>query len=242
MPKEKIIEIDGIGPIHFRHKKRIKNLNISIRPFEPVVVSVPDAVSFQAAARLILSKTEWIRENLDRRESVEHQRLVYTSDDSIRTRWHTGRLLPVPEALSRIEIRRGIIRIFYPEQLPLTDDFTQRLIRLAVIEAYRIEAKTYLPERMRMLAERHSFRYKSLFIKNLKTRWGSCSMQNNINLNLNLMRLGDDLIDYVILHELLHTRFRNHSRDFWMELQKICPQALLYRRQLKNHSLYDFSS
>lgn len=81
-------------------------------------------------------------------------------------------------------------------------------------------AKQLLVSRLQQLAVRHGFKYNRVFIRHQQTRWGSCSYKNNINLNVNLVYLPDALIDYVILHELVHTRIKNHSADFWKELEK----------------------
>ncbi len=84
----------------------------------------------------------------------------------------------------------------------------------------RTAAKKKLVTRLEMLAKLHGFKYNRVFIRNQKTRWGSCSGLNNINLNLNLVRLEQDLIDYVLLHELVHTKVKNHSQRFWRELDR----------------------
>ena len=83
------------------------------------------------------------------------------------------------------------------------------------------KAKRRLTKRLKQLAEKHGFTYNRVFIRNQKTRWGSCSCKNNINLNMKLVKLPDELMDYVILHELVHTRFKNHSSDFWAEMDRL---------------------
>lgn len=80
------------------------------------------------------------------------------------------------------------------------------------------DVKKKLKYRLLYLAEKHGFEYNKVSIRNQKTRWGSCSHDNNISLNMKLILLPVDLIDYVLLHELVHTRIRNHSRQFWKEL------------------------
>ncbi len=103
----------------------------------------------------------------------------------------------------------------------------------AKIEALRKEAKKILPQRLEELAKKHGFKYEKVAIKNAKTRWGSCSYRNNINLNLHLARLDSDLVDYVILHELCHTIEKNHSARFWALLHKHLPDATERRKRLK---------
>ena len=98
-------------------------------------------------------------------------------------------------------------------------------------------ARRKLIHRLEELAEWHGFNYNRIFIRNQKTRWGSCSTSNNINLNMKLVLLPEELIDYVILHELLHTRIKNHSREFWTELDGLVGKAKHFAKQLKEYGL-----
>lgn len=82
------------------------------------------------------------------------------------------------------------------------------------IEELRVRAKGYLPGRVEEIAERFGFRYGRVTIRATRSRWGSCSGENNISLSLYLMNLPPHLIDYVIVHELCHTRHHNHSAQF----------------------------
>jgi predicted metal-dependent hydrolase len=86
-------------------------------------------------------------------------------------------------------------------------------------------ARRKLSARLDTLAAHHGFKYNKLSIRFQKTRWGSCSARNNISLNAKLIRLPKILIDYVLLHELLHTRIKNHGQRFWSELQSLTGDA-----------------
>ena len=103
-------------------------------------------------------------------------------------------------------------------------------------ELLRKKAKNYLPGRVEELAERHGLSYNRVFVKNLKSRWGSCSSKNNINLNLHLMRLPEPLVDYVILHELAHTKEKNHGKGFRNLLNSFVADSRVYDKELKNYS------
>jgi predicted metal-dependent hydrolase len=96
-------------------------------------------------------------------------------------------------------------------------------------------ARQHLIERLNILSQKHGFNYRKVFIKNQKTRWGSCSGKNNINLNINLIRLPDELIDYTILHELVHTRVKNHSRRFWDQMDKLVGDAKKLDSKLREY-------
>jgi predicted metal-dependent hydrolase len=82
------------------------------------------------------------------------------------------------------------------------------------------QARAVLIGRLEEMARIHHLKYRKVSIKNQKTKWGSCSSRDSINLNINLVRLPEQLRDYVILHELVHTRLKNHGREFWAELDK----------------------
>ena len=85
----------------------------------------------------------------------------------------------------------------------------------------RSSAREKLINRLKELSENYGYTYNRVFIRNQKTIWGSCSMRNNINLNIKLVWLPGDLMDYVILHELVHTRIKNHSSEFWQEMDRL---------------------
>ena len=102
----------------------------------------------------------------------------------------------------------------------------------------RATARKQLIDRLNFLSQKHGFNYNKVFIKNQKTRWGSCSGKNNINLNINLARLPDELIDYTILHELVHTRIKNHSQRFWDQMDKLVGNAKKLDSKLNEYKVF----
>lgn len=114
-------------------------------------------------------------------------------------------------------------------------DFNKSKVSDEELKLLRKRAKKYLPERTRFLAEKHGFNIGRIALRNQKTCFGSCSYRNNINLNINLMNYDFEVIDYVILHELVHTRIKNHSKEFWLELEKYCPEYKNLKKQLQNN-------
>mgnify|MGYP000933961646 CR=1 FL=1 len=102
------------------------------------------------------------------------------------------------------------------------------------------EAKDLLKNRLKELSEIYGFKYNRVFIRIQKTRWGSCSAQNNINLNINLVRVSNKLQDYVILHELVHTKVKNHSFEFWNMLNEYVDDARKCDGKLKQYGLILF--
>ena len=99
------------------------------------------------------------------------------------------------------------------------------------------DAEDLLRGRLEALAHCHGFSYNRVSVRNQKTRWGSCSAKNNISLNEKLARLPQRLIDYVVLHELVHTRVKKHGRDFWLELGKYVGEVGALRSELRQYRL-----
>ena len=133
---------------------------------------------------------------------------------------------PEPEAIDRA----GAIYLATLELLKKhnTDTVTMNCL-------HGFAAGKLLVSRLEELAAAHGFRYNRVFVKNQKTLWGSCSSQDNINLNISLARLPDELRDYVLIHELVHTRHKNHSPAFWREVDAIVGDSKALRRKLRQY-------
>ncbi len=85
------------------------------------------------------------------------------------------------------------------------------------------------------LSNIHQLNFYKLIFKTLKSRWGSCSQNNTICINNIIYNLPNHLQEYILLHELAHTKIKNHSLIFWEELEKICPNSKLKRKELRDN-------
>ena len=98
-------------------------------------------------------------------------------------------------------------------------------------------ARAHLIQRLQVLSRKTGFTCNNVAVKHMTSRWGSCSAKNNISLNMELIRLPAKLVDYVILHELVHTRIKNHSQAFWDQLSELIGDAKTLDRQLNQYPL-----
>lgn len=125
---------------------------------------------------------------------------------------------------SWIERHLAIIRHEERHRAELTTDF---------VSPDRVTAKRVLTERLNELALLHGFHYNKLTFREQKTRWGSCSSNNNISLNLKLACIPVELMDFVLLHELVHTRIKNHGPAFKADLEKLVSNFRDLRSRLR---------
>lgn len=94
-------------------------------------------------------------------------------------------------------------------------------------------AKDYIPKRVELLALKYSLKYNLVKITSAKTRWGSCTSKKNLNFTYRLMLAPEEVIDYVIIHELAHLKHMNHSKKFWEEVWKMMVDYKKHEKWLK---------
>lgn len=134
---------------------------------------------------------------------------LYVSDNEIekmvisKSKWIDKHMLKVQ---STIDERSKLEKITFEQVKELAD-----------------QAVEYIPKRVKYYAEKENFVYNKITIKNLVSRWGSCSTKGNLNFNCLLMLTPYYVIDYIVVHELCHLREMNHSEKFWAEVEKIMP-------------------
>lgn len=223
----KKVHIDGIGEVSLYKRRGTSSVRISLTASGVVRVTMPSWAPFKVGIEYARSKQTWIQTHKTAPSHIQdgasigkahHLYFEHTDRSEVRTR-----------------IRQNAIYVSVPTGMDVTDASVQSAAQRASLRAIRYEAKTLLPQRLRHLAAQHGFSVRSIAIRQLKGRWGSCSQDKDIVLNLYLMQLPWELIDYVIVHELVHTRIMAHGRPFWDEVAKYVPHLPLIRKQMRQH-------
>ncbi len=136
-----------------------------------------------------------------------------------------------------LERKEGLRRVYCPETANFEAEAVQALLKKILRGELRHEAEHLLPLRLKAWAEKLHFVYAGVKIRDLKSRWGCCNTSGNITLSLSLMLLPWHLIDYVLIHELCHTKVMNHGKDFKSLIVSVTDgKAPEWRKELKNYS------
>jgi predicted metal-dependent hydrolase len=237
MDVERIIFFDVIGEVVFRKSKRAKRLTIRIKAANDIIVTIPFYVTYKQAETFVLEKRVWIKQVVEKLHEKTGELTIFHELSEFSTLHHDLQIERIEGETVKRKIGNGKILVSIPFTMEVRSKTIQEKIRAAILEAWRKEAKMLLPGRIEILAKQHGFKYSSLSIKNMKTRWGSCTGRNGINLNLHLVRLPQHLSDYIILHELVHTIHKNHGKFFWESLDIVCGDAKGKAKELKNFRL-----
>lgn len=148
------------------------------------------------------------------------------------------RLWLAPSPLKQFTVRSSEegVCICYPEQADFSSARVQTLLRSAVERALKKKAQEYLPPLIHYWAQETGLSFRQLKISKARSRWGSCSSSRDISLSYYLMLLPAHLMDYVILHELAHTREMNHGPEFWRLLDSLTDhRAKALRKELQTY-------
>ena len=220
--------IEGIGEVTLAKRRGTRNLRLSINASGRVRVGMPYWLPYKSAIAFAKGRKDWIAE-----QQILNQQAVLRNKVKV-GKAHTLYFSKDPSA-KLIKTRVDTIAIYVTSPYDETDHRVQHKARVACERALAAEAKTILPHRIKSLSALHGYPYKELRIRKLTSRWGSCSSHGVITLSYFLMQLPWELIDYVILHELVHTKHLNHSPGFWQALEVLAPGAKDLQRQIRVH-------
>lgn len=223
----KTVTIPDIGEVTLYKKRGNRSLRLSIAHNGKIRVSLPYWLPYAAGEQFAKSKTDWIAAQQQRTTTalLEHGHRIGKE--------HTLYFEAVPPSVKlSTRIEQQTIRVCHPRTTSFDHTTVQQAAHRASLRALRKEAQAHLPERLEALAAQYGFVYNSVGVKPLKSRWGSCTSKQDITFNIFLMQLPWHLIDYVIVHELTHTKIMQHGAPFWAEMEKHLPNAKSLRKQM----------
>ena len=230
----KTTNIEGVGLVNIVRKRGIRSMRLKVDNQGAIRLTLPWWVSAHIGLAFVLSKSDWIN----------RQKIVIKFTPYDHMEFGKSLLLRIETATTKRPSKRfdnTTLTVRLPEDLSISDEKANLFISKSITWALRVQAEEMLLPRIRRLADEHGFRYKSCSVKQLKARWGSCNSQADIILNLYLIQLPWEIIDYVLLHELNHTKHLYHGPVFWHALETVSPRAKKMRKLLQTYQprLYD---
>lgn len=227
MPNKQFTLDSGLTVTIYKRRGN-RNLRLSVKHDDQIRVSIPAWAPYRVGLDFVRSREGWIRSQQVPRGLLEHGQAVGKAH-------HLEFVSKAGLSKPSSRLQSSAVVVTHPADLPHSSPAVQSEAEKACIRALRVQAERLLPQRLAALSAKHGFDYNKVSIKRLKSRWGSCDQDKNIVLNLFLMQLPWDLIDYVLLHELTHTVVMKHGPEFWQVMSKILPSIKEKRRQLRQH-------
>lgn len=225
----KQVSIPDIGIVTLYKRRGNRSLRLSIGSNGEVRVSLPYWLPYKAGEQFALSKALWITANrgkitgaLRHGHAIGKAHRLYFDQSPITTKIQS-------------RVAANEVRITFPAHLASEDESVQHAAQKASIRALRKEAEALLPQRLQALSTQTGLAFTGVDVKQLKSRWGSCNSDREITLNLFLMQLPWHLIDYVLVHELTHTKVMQHGAPFWREMERHLPAARNLRKQMSSY-------
>jgi predicted metal-dependent hydrolase len=193
-----------------------------------LVVRAPLQANDETIRRLVESKADWIRVTQEKARKLGpapvHKKFV-TGEEF----WFLGLRYP-------LEFVKGRQTGLHLDGTFKMSPVTPSKARLAFEIWYKKQAKTFIPGRVRLLAAQYGYEYQQIRITSARTRWGSCSARGTLSFTWRLVMAPEEMIDYVIVHELVHLRIHNHSKEFWRQVGLLMPDYKAKRLWLNKNA------
>jgi predicted metal-dependent hydrolase len=217
--------VDNLGEVKVYKRRGSKRISLRIVG-NHIQVTQPTWLPYASGLQFATSHQAWIGQQ----KQAQHSPLP--QPDAQIGKLHTLRYQVASALKAKVTTNEVIITI--PPHLHIHSPQVLEATKKATKKALKNEAEVILRQRLDAIANQFNLAYRDVYFKNMRSRWGSCNSQHNISLNISLLLLPYELIDYVILHELMHTKYLNHSKAFWAEVGAVMPDYKQRRKTLKN--------
>jgi len=207
---------------------------------EKIEVVAPLRVSERKIHAFVKAQQDWIETATDK-VAKNKQTIKKLSP----TQYKEGVSIPYQGEQKKIQLQSRALRkvnivfdqeVFTIDIPDIVDEADKHdLIRLALIDWMKKQALKQMQAMVDIYAEKYNLYPRMIRVKTQKSRWGSCGIHNDINLNWLLILTPPNVMEYVVIHEICHIKERNHSADFWMLVEKHCPDYREYRLWLKQN-------
>lgn len=229
--RQVIIDGQAISYI-IKRSLRAKYVRLEVRPEIGLIVIIPRFYSPERIPELLGEKLRWVSASLKKYEHIERltRDKVLQGGDTV---LYLGRDI---EVVTRLSNGNGDSVNLEENRLVISLKAESNRLDQALEQWYRVQVAQLIPQKVDRLSLDMGLTYARLSIRGQKSCWGSCSRKGNISLNWKLIMAPEEVIDYVIIHELAHLKELNHSRMFWQLVSEYCPEWRQHKKWLRDHS------
>jgi len=214
-----------------RSRKRKKTISLQISDKSELVIAAPYFTPIGEINRFVQEKQNWIHKAIQKHkeEAIKNKTKEYITGEMF---YYLGESFPLETFFEKNE-RQGLV--FWGNRFYLnTTDAAEKGISYFV-SWYKKKARQHLRQRVDFFSSQLKLRAKSVKITSAEKRWGSCSAEDNLSFSFRLIMAPPAIINYVIVHELMHIKEKNHSAAFWKLIEAAMPEYKIHRRWLKDN-------
>lgn len=228
------IEFSWPPPFTLRHSLRARRVSLKICPRRGLELVVPQRFNPAHSMQVLEEHRVWIERTWRRIKPCSQIENI----DQLPLQIQLAAVNEVWQIEYKTEaIANRWLALQAEKSLIIYGEANQQRVPKILAHWLKQQARRALLPWLQALSQQTGLNYKSAMVRNTSTRWGSCSASKTISLNCKLLFLPRDLVEYVLLHELVHTIHMNHARPFWTLLQQFSPNCHALRRRLRqdNH-------
>lgn len=232
------VTVDG-GRLEFLLKRsaKRKSVGLTVRDSQSLEVAAPAKMKLADVDEVVRERAHWVRKKWAMFAELERARRDATFEPGelwpFRGSTYPLHISERADAKSGSVVLDGKLNVTIPGGL--SGNARREAVRAALWAWYRRDAERWLRERVDHYSARYGFAPRALKVKDVKSRWGSCSVNGNLNFNWRLVLAPPPVVDYVVVHELCHLRHPNHSKRFWNLVRSILPDYETQKAWLRTH-------
>ncbi|MGD0022470.1 MAG: SprT family zinc-dependent metalloprotease [Smithellaceae bacterium] len=213
-----------------RSRKRRKTISLQISNNSEVTICAPYFTPAGEINRFVREKQNWIKKTIQKQTLLPAKEKKYTTGELF---YYLGETFPL-EVFFEEGARKGIV--FWSNRFYLNSPNAAVDGKSFFISWYKKKAREYLSKRVEFVSRQLSLQPKVVKVTSAGQRWGSCSEDNNLSFSFRLIMASPAVIDYVVVHELMHIREKSHSSRFWKLIEAAMPEYKIHRHWLKEES------
>jgi predicted metal-dependent hydrolase len=214
-----------------RSRKRKKTISLQIGNNSEITIYAPYFTPVTEINRFVEEKQNWIDRAMRRQAKLQvgHEEKTYVTGENF---YYLGQNYPLEAYFEPLE-NAGVI--FWNNRFFLNCPPNPEMRKNYFVSWYKKKARQYLLERVDFYESMFKLKSSGIRITSAESRWGSCSEDNHLSFSFRLMMAPPEIVDYVVVHEMMHIREKNHSSKFWNLVVEVIPDFKAHRRWLRDH-------